>query len=160
MTTQQPEVMRLADAYAEASFDQGLHKRTLDDAPEDARSLLAAAVRTQHARITELESQLAQRFDAADMATAAAQGFRDGVASVAASAGEPVAIRPDIQAVLAMLDVPVIARLSSHEGKLLKPGQEPPAFESAVPLVREWDRRRACETIIAALSGRMTKENK
>ena len=40
--------------------------------------------RTQHARITELESQLAQRFDAADMATAAAQGFRDGVASVSA----------------------------------------------------------------------------
>ena len=37
-------------------------------------------VRTQQARITELESQLAQRFDAADMATAAAQGFRDGVA--------------------------------------------------------------------------------
>ena len=30
------------------------------------------------ARITELESQLAQRFDAEDMATAAAQGFRDG----------------------------------------------------------------------------------
>ena len=81
-------------------------------------------------------------------------------ASLSANAGEPVAIRPDIQAVLAMLDVPVIARLSSHEGKLLKPGQEPPAFESAVPLVREWDHRRACETIIAALSGRMTKENK
>ena len=38
--------------------------------------------RTQNARITELESQLAQRFDAADMATAAAQGFRDGAASV------------------------------------------------------------------------------
>ena len=44
----------------------------------------------QHARITELESQLAQRFDAADMATAAAQGFRDGVASVSAGS-EPVA---------------------------------------------------------------------
>ena len=41
-------------------------------------------VRTQHARITELESQLAQRFDAADVATAAAQGFRDGVASASA----------------------------------------------------------------------------
>ena len=39
---------------------------------------------TQHTRITELESQLAQRFDAADMATASAQGFRDGVASVSA----------------------------------------------------------------------------
>ena len=95
---------------------------------------------------------LREGFTAADMATAAAQGFRDGVASVAANAGEPVAIRPDIQAVLAMLDVPVIARMSSHEGKLLKPGQEPPAFESAVPLVREWDHRRACESIIAALS--------
>ena len=39
---------------------------------------------------TALESQLAQRFDAADMATAAAQGFRDGVASLSANAGEPV----------------------------------------------------------------------
>ena len=73
-------------------------------------------------------------------------------AALSANAGEPVAIRPDIQAVLAMLDVPVIARMSSHEGKLLKPGQEPPAFESAVPLVREWDHRRACESIIAALT--------
>jgi hypothetical protein len=45
--------------------------------------------RSQHARITELEAQLAQRFDAADMATAAAQGFRDGVASLSANAGEP-----------------------------------------------------------------------
>ncbi len=42
------------------------------------------------ARITELESQLAQRFDAADMATAAAQGFRDGVASLTAQAAASV----------------------------------------------------------------------
>lgn len=104
-------------------------------------------------------SQLTER-GAVAWAGVDAQGLRDGGASPSANAGEPVAIRPDIQAVLAMLDVPVIARLSSHEGKLLKPGQEPPAFESAVPLVREWDHRRACETIIAALSGRMTKENK
>ena len=48
-----------------------------------------AGLLTQHARITELESQLAQRFDAADMATASAQGFRDGVASLSANAGEP-----------------------------------------------------------------------
>ena len=45
---------------------------------------------TPHARITELESQLAQRFDAADMATAAAQGFRDGATSVSAGSA-PVA---------------------------------------------------------------------
>ena len=43
---------------------------------------------TQNARITELESQLAQRFDAADMATASAQGFRDGAASLTAQAAD------------------------------------------------------------------------
>ena len=51
-----------------------------------SKDLFAAMI----ARITELESQLAQRFDAADMATAAAQGFRDGAASVSAGS-EPVA---------------------------------------------------------------------
>ena len=57
------------------------------------REEAAAELRRQHARIAELESQLeSSGFTAADMATAAAQGFRDGVASVAASAGsEPVA---------------------------------------------------------------------
>ena len=44
-----------------------------------SKDLFAAMI----ARITELESQLAQRFDAADVATAAAQGFRDGAASAA-----------------------------------------------------------------------------
>lgn len=53
----------------------------------------AAELRRQHARIAELEAQLSSSgFTAADMATAEARGFRDGVASVAASAGsEPVA---------------------------------------------------------------------
>ena len=45
--------------------------------------------RTQNARITELESQLAPRFDAADMATAAAQGFRDGWTAAQAISAEP-----------------------------------------------------------------------
>ena len=97
-------------------------------------------------RIAELEAQLEA------IGAGGVSGPLMGRASLSANAGGPVAIRPDIQAVLAMLDVPVIARMSSHEGKLLKPGQEPPAFESAVPLVREWDHRRACESIIAALS--------
>lgn len=50
-------------------------------------------LRRQHARIAELEAQLSSSgFTAADMATASAQGFRAGAASVAASAGsEPVA---------------------------------------------------------------------
>ena len=42
-------------------------------------------------RIAELEAQLSSSgFTAADMATAEARGFRDGVASVAANAGEPM----------------------------------------------------------------------
>ncbi len=122
------------------------------DAEKEAKDADMAWPHSGPHRAVQLVEASTAGFTAADMATASAQGFRDGVASLAASAGEPVAIRPDIQAVLAMLDVPVIARMSSHEGKLLKPGQEPPAFESAVPLVREWDHRRACESIIAALS--------
>ena len=69
MSTQQPEALDLAD-WLEAVGGGPSAKRC------------AALLREQHARITELESQLAQRFDAADMATASAQGFRDGVASV------------------------------------------------------------------------------
>jgi hypothetical protein len=40
-TEQQPELlMKLADDYAEACFDQGLHQRTADDKPEAARENL------------------------------------------------------------------------------------------------------------------------
>ena len=55
----------------------------------------AGMIRRQHARIAELEAQLeASGFTAADMATASAQGFRDGVASLSANAGEPRALNP------------------------------------------------------------------
>ena len=77
MTTKQPEALRLANVCS------NLTRYSMD------AHLIAAELRRQHARITELESQLAQRFDAADMATAAAQGFRDGVTSLSANAGEP-----------------------------------------------------------------------
>ena len=82
-TKQQPEALRLAEQYDHG--DPATHGNAW-------KAAVCAELRTQHARITELESQLAQRFDAADVATAAAQGFRDGVASAAASAeSEPVA---------------------------------------------------------------------
>ena len=83
MTTQQPDALRLA---AMLTADEWPGSVTL---VSYARECVAELLR-QHARITALESQLAQRFDAADMATAAAQGFRDGVASVSAGS-EPVA---------------------------------------------------------------------
>lgn len=82
MTTQQPEALRLANIL------RGIDTRSLF--ANEKLSAASAALENQHARITDLESQLAQRFDAADVATAAAQGFRDGVASVSAGS-EPVA---------------------------------------------------------------------
>ena len=113
MTMKQPEALRLANVCS------NLTRYSMD------AHLIAAELRTQHARITELESrleaigaggvsgpligqpqampdlsQLTERgakawagvdaqglregFTAADMATASAQGFRDGVASVSA----------------------------------------------------------------------------
>ena len=82
--TQQPEALDLADWLI-----------GVGGGPSAQRA--AALLRSQHARITELEAQLEAvgaggvgpliadaGFDAADMATAAAQGFRDGVASVSA----------------------------------------------------------------------------
>ena len=63
MNKQQPEVLRLADELCEAIAEY--------PEPTALEAQAAAELRRQHARITELESQLAQRFDAADMATAA-----------------------------------------------------------------------------------------
>ena len=83
MNTEQPEALDLADWLIGAG-----------GGPSAQRA--AALLRSQHARITELEAQLeavgaggvgpliaCAGFSAADMATAAAQGFRDGVASAA-----------------------------------------------------------------------------
>ena len=103
MTTQKPEALRLANVCS------NLTRYSMD------AHLIAAELRTQHARITELESQLAQRFDAADMATASAQGFRDGAASVS-PVSEPVAWKHDCAALLAN-DVELWIDACPHCGK-------------------------------------------
>lgn len=93
MNMKQPEALSLTEIARYCFRSEGM-----SDPPEQFESPTGDMVdyfdhvdieKALLARITELESQLAQRFDAADMATAAAQGFRDGVASLSANAGEP-----------------------------------------------------------------------
>lgn len=84
MNTQQPEALRLADWLETADVTE------IDKVMDKS----AAELRRQHARITELEAQLAQRFDAADMATAAAQGFRDGAAKEQQAGWMPIETAP------------------------------------------------------------------
>ena len=79
MTTQQTDALQCA-----ADLEYSIARHGMQDAFTLNAYRAMKMVRTQLARITELESQLAQRFDAADMATASAQAFRDGVASVSA----------------------------------------------------------------------------
>ena len=89
MTTQQPEALRLA-WLLELAPEDGVEPQTTEDA--------AAELRRQHARIAELEAQLEaigaggvapligqqtrDSFTAADMATAAEEGYRDGAAEL------------------------------------------------------------------------------
>ena len=88
MTTQQPEALRLAEILEGGYSLAWLY--------EHGGYEVSAELRRQHARITALEAQLeavgaggvgpliaSAGFDAADMATASAHGFRDGVASAA-----------------------------------------------------------------------------
>ena len=81
MSKKQPEALRLAEML---KADEWPGNVTLVGYVQEC----VAELLRQYARITELESQLAQRFDAADKATAAAQGFRDGGASLTAQAAE------------------------------------------------------------------------
>ena len=83
MNKQQPEALRLAEMLTADEWPG--HVTLVSYAQECVTELLR-----QHARITELESQLAQRFDAADMATAAAQGFRDGAAKEQQAEWQPI----------------------------------------------------------------------
>ena len=93
MNKKQPEALRLVEMLTAEEWPGNV--TIVSYARECVAELL-----TQYAHITELESQLAQRFDAADMATAAAQGFMDGVASVSAGWQSIETAPKDCQAIL------------------------------------------------------------
>ena len=99
---QVPEALRLADRLdLYATGDE--HQRDTEAAAAERRRL--------HARIAELEAQLSSSgFTAADMATASAQGFRDGVASIAANAEGPVVNRATVIEWLDANDIEVTDR--------------------------------------------------
>ena len=100
MTTQQTEALQCA-----ADLEYSIPRHRIQDAFILNAYKALKMVRTQHARITELESQLAQRFDAADMATAAAQGFRDGAAEVAKLKGQRMVLCSLLGECLPVIDV-------------------------------------------------------
>lgn len=95
MTTQHPDSDRIITSQdillhdAETALLYEELRSIIDDGNEGTTHEGAMAkivtLRTENA---ELKAQLAQRFDAADMATASAQGFRDGVASTAPPAAQ------------------------------------------------------------------------
>lgn len=109
MTTQQPAALWIAYELEIGTFVPNVLQNEIV-----LRQNAAAELRRQHARITELEAQLTQRFDAADMATAAAQGFRDGVSSVSV-VSEPVAS----YAIRLLVAAALIAQAKADEALLL-----------------------------------------
>ena len=103
MSKKQPEALRLVEML---TADEWPGSVTLVSYAREC----VAELRRLHASCQELESQLAQSFDAADMATAAAQGFRDGVASLAANAGGAVVNRATVIEWLDANDIEVTDR--------------------------------------------------
>ena len=89
MTTRQPEALQCA-----ADLEYSIARHGMQDAFTLNAYRAMKMVLTQHARITELESQLAQRFDAADMATAAASGFLEGAAKEQQEGWQPIETAP------------------------------------------------------------------
>ena len=143
MNTEQHEALRLADELCEAIAEY--------PDPTALEAQAAAELRRQHARITALESQLAQRFDAADMATAAARGFRDGVASAASwiSVDERLPEKnTEVLICFAELSIPSTGRYTAsaldHEGwcypqeNRLWPGEHPDFEDGGSPTVTHW----------------------
>ena len=105
MDKKQPEALRLTEIARYCFRSEGM-----SDPPEQFESPTGDMVdyfdhveieKELLSRITELESQLAQRFDAEDMATASAQGFRDGAAKEQQARWQPIETAPkDGQATL------------------------------------------------------------
>ena len=97
MTTQQPEALAQECADYATSLRSAANVAKLEGRAPPVSFLRAADLFERAAsRLAKIESQLAQRFDAADMATASASGFRDGAASAALASAPAKAAEPSI----------------------------------------------------------------
>lgn len=61
--TKQHKALELADAYAEASFTQGLHHKLADPESKKFRAKLEAEIERQHALIVQMREALKQIAD-------------------------------------------------------------------------------------------------
>ena len=97
MSTQQPEALAQECADYATSLRSAANVAKLEGRAPPVSFLRAADLFERAAsRLAKIESQLAQRFDAADMATASASGFRDGAASAALASAPAQAAEPSI----------------------------------------------------------------
>ena len=119
-------------------------------APDSERAARAKAMTAaQVAKLLRWEAVCAHRMNVWQLDRAAE--LLEAQPAPQAGAAEP-ALRPDIQAVLLELDVPVQGYLASHAGTFLKHAAMMPPEEYPVPLVRESDHRRACRKIAALVT--------
>lgn len=75
------EALKLADAYADASFDQGLNQRTEDPAPEKAREALAKELNAMHALIVQMAEAIGEALIAANTGRILAGGYKEFAAA-------------------------------------------------------------------------------
>ena len=138
------EIMELADLHAHAKVTDGTPAELLP------RNLLQHKMQEIFTDFFILQCKLIE----ARREIVFLQAQLEAVAAVP-DGWRLVPVQPEIQAVLHMLDVPVLAYISSHSEKLGKTTADFDTFESAIPLVSQHAHRAACEKVISAMQAQL-----
>jgi len=147
-TKQQPEALRaeffpMLNAFGEAQWQSGRGVPHHDI--QDLGEAVFAMVERQHARITELESQLAQRFDAADLPEALRRSTAaDGKTELFNLPGYPLMVRAvDFNRIHAESEMRRAALLDEMQNAALAAGQATAAQAGAPANMQVTERMRA-----------------